>query len=295
MRTAGTSQAAWALLTEGTTAARVEVHRLRHLLMRAMKLVEDSEQKDHIYQVAGDILLALPTRVTALETVLDRTAYALSKMGEEHLRERLPFGERMLVDDAVHKIDFSGPMGRAAHRVALRHMARQVARRYADLTPPLGDFYNTGPCLVIDRIESAVRNPREQAALVDKVEDGDSLTNPEAARAYSIETEKGPGGKLKSFVLGPHAQYRMDLRGVTVPQIRAAFTSFLAMWNVERSRGGKVYDTKWDRGEEFTWVDPRLGLLVGFTPHGKDQAKVMTVYWKGQSDPRPPGDGGCQD
>lgn len=60
MQKRASSQAAWALLTEGVTQARVETHRAQHLLNRAQRLIDASEEKDHIYQVAGDIILALP-------------------------------------------------------------------------------------------------------------------------------------------------------------------------------------------------------------------------------------------
>ena len=84
------SEAAWALITEGVTSARLEAHRLNHLMTRGLKIVEGSKAKDHLYQVAGDILLAAPKRLQALEIDLDRTALALSKMGDSYLSARLP-------------------------------------------------------------------------------------------------------------------------------------------------------------------------------------------------------------
>ena len=38
------SQAAWALLTEGVTSARLEAHGLRHLVTRGLKIVEQSSR-----------------------------------------------------------------------------------------------------------------------------------------------------------------------------------------------------------------------------------------------------------
>jgi len=95
------SQAAWALLTEGVTKARLELHRLQHLINRATKLIDNSEEKEHIYQVAGDILSAVPTRMDKLGIALDRTSLALARMGEEFLKSRLPLSEKMMVDEAV--------------------------------------------------------------------------------------------------------------------------------------------------------------------------------------------------
>ena len=113
------SQVAWALLTEGVASARVEAHRLRHLVVRAQKLVQDSEQREHIHQVAGDILLAVPKRLDRLEITLDRTALALSKMGESFLEARLPFSDKVQVDEAIQPT-FGGPMRKTTDRLAQR-------------------------------------------------------------------------------------------------------------------------------------------------------------------------------
>ena len=124
---AGQTQVAWALLSEATASARLEVHRIRHLMDRSMKLVDKSDAKDHIYQVAGDIILAAPRRLEALETDLDRLSYALSVLGVDHLRERLPMADRALVDEATHRSKpFGSPSLRSpAARVAARFLSRQ--------------------------------------------------------------------------------------------------------------------------------------------------------------------------
>ena len=57
------SYASWALLSEGVSSARVEAYRLRHLVNRAMLLIDQSVAKDHLYQVAGDIIVGLPERL----------------------------------------------------------------------------------------------------------------------------------------------------------------------------------------------------------------------------------------
>ena len=116
------SQAAWALLTEGVTRARVEAHRLQHLSNRAIKLVEGSEQKEHLYQVAGDLIVAFPDRLEQLLTVLDRTSLALAKMGEDFLEARLSLSDRAMVDEAVESA--------FGHKPMLRSEVERVAARY---------------------------------------------------------------------------------------------------------------------------------------------------------------------
>lgn len=116
------SAAAWALITEGVVAARIEAHRLKHLVNRAMKLVEQSDHAEHLHQIAGDLILAAPRRLEKLELDLDRTSLALAKMGESFLEARLPLHDKTQVEEAV-KPAFGGGghrYGYAVEQVALR-------------------------------------------------------------------------------------------------------------------------------------------------------------------------------
>ena len=297
-RTAASSQAAWALLTEGVTSARLEAHRLRLLLTRALTLCEKSKARDHLYEVAGDVIQGVPTRLDTLERELDRTSYALSVLGSDHLRDVLPMTDRKLVDDATeHARPFGGSTPRAsAGRVADRHL-----HRVADIDPPLG--WPGGPCHVIDRIRGHVRNPRLRESLVDEVEFGEDLTNPEAAQVYGRELiERNVREPLpfkmhtRHLVIGPHAQYRMDLRGITVPMVRAAIAAWAKDWANERSRKSPLarrWEMDLSHGEGVRYVDPRSGVTVVFALMGQDSIKIITTFWDGGSNPYPPGDGGC--
>lgn len=116
------SQAAWALLTEGATRARVDAHRLRHMMDRALKLIEGSEAKEHFYQMAGDIIQGAPRLLDQLDQDLDRTLLALSKMGEEFLDSRLPLSDKVMVEEAVE-----AAFGKPRSRISL---ASKIADRY---------------------------------------------------------------------------------------------------------------------------------------------------------------------
>ena len=117
------SQAAWALLNEGVSRARVESHRLQHLIDRAQSLVEASDQKDHLYQVAGDVIVALPERLSQLQLALDRTGLALAKMGEHFLTSRLPLADKTMVEEAIQAA-FGGTQ--------ISDQAKKVAKRFLD-------------------------------------------------------------------------------------------------------------------------------------------------------------------
>jgi len=133
----GSSQAAWALLTEGVTSASVHTHAIRHLINRALKVLEQAppEERERIYQALGDVITALPDRMDRLETTLDRTSYALIKMGDDFFGSRLPQSSKAWVNDAVESTFFVRPQLRlAAHILADRYLSRRGYR--APLTGP---------------------------------------------------------------------------------------------------------------------------------------------------------------
>jgi hypothetical protein len=132
--------------------------------------------------------------------------------------------------------------------------------------------------------------------MLSEVDVGKSLSNAEASKIYSVELDRGPDGtKIKKLLLTNHAQYRMDLRGVTVPEIRLALKSFYKHYldlKSIKSPQARRYEESMMRNESITWTDPKLKLTIAFTVKG-DEAALVTTYWEGQADPQPPGSAGC--
>lgn len=100
-RKANSSQAAWALIMEGVTGARVEAHKVKKMLNLASNLVENSSKKEHLYQVGGDLIMGLPQAVEQVIRDLDRTAYALARIGTEHLKDLLTLEDRARVENGT--------------------------------------------------------------------------------------------------------------------------------------------------------------------------------------------------
>ena len=276
------------------------------MLNRVLVLVEASEKRDHLYEVAGDIIVDLPQHLQHLERHLDRLNYALASVGQKQYRDRIPLSDRYKVDYAMQEArlplvsneaqgQFPPPKpATAAQRVAHRY----AMQREADLNPPLG--VPGGPCQVMKRIEDRVRNPKVRDELIEDVEQGDDLDNQEAAKVYSIEGERGvEGTPFKSIVLTAHVQFRMDLRAVTVADVQAALLKFHDAYGKEKSRNSYLYqgwEKDLDRGEAVRWDSP-TGLTVVFTTRnvGVDakgrkqrQATLMTTYWTGKPNPPRP-------
>lgn len=109
----------------------MDVHRLHLMVDRVLKLVEQSEDKERIWQVAGDLLLAFPERIGDIEEVLDRTSYALTVMGEDFLRGRLSLDDRFLVDLGVTSHPREDKSSMAA-RVAARYLTHGAEGYFVD-------------------------------------------------------------------------------------------------------------------------------------------------------------------
>jgi len=180
----------------------------------------------------------------------------------------------------------------------------RVANRYllGDLNPPLGG--SDSPCDVLRRINDEVRNPKDKNKLIRLVENGKDLSNPQAHIVYDDITEKGVGKlKFKDIDITAHAQYRMDLRGVSVQELRSALYAFQKKIQVDKAQRG------WSRLEDYlendtvSYTAPNK-LKVVFQPYldgrGRDPidkvtgCKVITVYFEGVANPKPPSESECQ-
>lgn len=286
MRKQSSSEAAWSLLSGAVSDARVEAHRLRHLVNRGLKIVEqsDPEQKERAYQMAGDLIDAVPTRLSKLESLLDKTSFALSMMGEDFFASRLSLDDKTEVKEAIEHS--AHPFSKAIKESASpRAVAAAYLRRRADLMPPLGR--PGGPCHVVKRIDQNVAAPAIKEDLIEDVEKGHDLSNPEAQTVYKLDVEKGGGG-WKQMLITPHAQYRMDLRGVGVGQVQKALSN---LWT-QMSRDPRLKAEVEYASRGFRYDDRQLRLTVVLEAKGS-AVTVITAYPTGGADPKPPA-GGCE-
>ena len=151
------------------------------------------------------------------------------------------------------------------------------AIRQADLNPPLG--YPGGPCQVIERINEEVRGQKDRERLIQLVEDGEKLSNKDTSLIYDRDSEgRAKGSPFKQVLLTSHAQYRMDLRGVTVQEVKLALRNFHDMYQRDPMRWDRYFQTS----KDFYWRDPKLDLsmvmLVG-NYSGSKAAQIISVWW----------------
>jgi len=165
-----------------------------------------------------------------------------------------------------------------------------MSYRQSDLQPPLGA--PGGVCYTVNRVVEEVDDPRTEDALVRKIERGKTLTNPEAAQIYELEVVPGISQNIRQIRIGPHAQYRMDLRGVTVADVTTTLKNFLKKmndWKSQRDWQFGHISALLRQGEPVEWVDTKMGnLMTVFTTEGPPgTVKLVTTFWKGKPDPKP--------
>jgi hypothetical protein len=76
-------------LQEELTDARMRCDQLKKFVDRAVRHISDSPQKDHFYEVAGDLIYGIPDALFRLDKALDATALAAARLDYEELKQSL--------------------------------------------------------------------------------------------------------------------------------------------------------------------------------------------------------------
>ena len=92
-----------ALIQSGASQSRVALDQLKAMVDRALALVNESDQKDHIYAEAGDMISNVRGVLDRLEEGLAIVSYASAKVDEKKLKNGIPATIRDEIDKAVKK------------------------------------------------------------------------------------------------------------------------------------------------------------------------------------------------
>jgi hypothetical protein len=116
--------------------------------------------------------------------------------------------------------------------------------------------------------------------LIEEAEQGIDMSITDASRVYPLDVETGVGFS-KSLLLTSHMQYRMDLRGITVDDIKNTLRSLtLYVKNNPKLKGVLL------RGDKIRYEDPRTKLVLVVILE-QDMLRLITTFWKGKPDPKP--------
>jgi hypothetical protein len=92
-----------AIFQYGSSHARIALDQIEDVVERAVRLIDESEHKEHIYGEAGDLIVNMRELMGRLEEGLAIIAYASSKVDEKHLRNKFPNHIRDEIDFTVKK------------------------------------------------------------------------------------------------------------------------------------------------------------------------------------------------
>ncbi len=110
MKKQSNSQASWSLISEGVNSARVEAHRISVCVKQLLEgIKENPELEEELQRLCEN-----------MEKSLDKTTYALIKLGEGFYRQRLPHEDRELVDIASKFNPYP-----SARRIASKYMSKK--------------------------------------------------------------------------------------------------------------------------------------------------------------------------
>ena len=170
-------------------------------------------------------------------------------------------------------------------RLVLRYLMGSVPH------PALG--HPGGSCYLQRRIRDKVRNEKVQDYLIDKHQNGLPWRDVEEDAVYPRPLDIGPVGQTFVKVeIVSHAQRRMDLRSVTIPEVKAGLREFLTEMNDQKRSGDSRLEKQLTSREDIRWVGSKLGFWMkglkhweGVNKKGKPRLKVnlrvWTVYPKG--------------
>ena len=175
--------------------------------------------------------------------------------------------------------------------------------RFPDKSPPLGN--PGGPCHVYDRIRKKIQNERTQDALIQNMEQGNYALGAQAELALEggdLFDKVSPDSIFAWAAVSPHAQYRMDLRGVTLPELRSELEKFARFYQSNEARGTPWFreaDDRWAQGNSVKWSSGRdLEIVVKVGGHydypGRKGVLVVTVLVPGNNKPRPVPESSCE-
>ena len=118
------------LLTKDVAQATTYLYKLQQAIKRVVNIIDnlDEEQKEKVYQVAGDLLTNIPKYSNDLDMILSKIMYALNIIWRKELRVSLPFSDRSEVEELITSTTVKPEV---KHQVKIMN---RVARKIAQLS-----------------------------------------------------------------------------------------------------------------------------------------------------------------
>jgi len=155
-----------------------------------------------------------------------------------------------------------------------------------------------GPCHIIRNISEEPLPERLKQELIEDVEKGRDLSNAQADKVYKKVVMPSKIDLFATVELTSHAQYRMDLRGITTSEVQKAFREFERWFQARKSdKAPRSQDMRLIEdiayGKPVQFDAQRLGLTLVFVVDNR-KARLVSTWWTGLQNPPKPRPGECE-
>lgn len=91
------------LIQQRTLQTLESVNQMEDLITQALRLVQESKQKEHIYSEAGDLISSVHETLDNLKEGVEILHYISSKMGIKKVRNKVPLEVRNSIDKIIKR------------------------------------------------------------------------------------------------------------------------------------------------------------------------------------------------
>lgn len=158
-----------------------------------------------------------------------------------------------------------------------------------------------GPCHIIRDVESEDLPDSVKQDLIEDIEKGKDLSNAEADLLYPPQRIKADAKLFNSIKLTAHAQYRMNLRGVTLQEVQGVFLEFDKWYRArlknpdKMTREQKKLMVDLGYGEAARFSGARSGITIVFSVDARRrEARLVSCWWTNSPKTPKPTPGQCE-
>jgi hypothetical protein len=159
----------------------------------------------------------------------------------------------------------------------------------ADLSPSLGSGKG-GPELIKKRIQDRALPANVSVAIQSAISNDRDPTPEQIRQLYPVLRVRGPE-PFTILNLLPHAQYRMDLRCVTVTAIYKSLEAFVKQIRIWMNSKDPQQRIKVEAlyKDQYDWIDPVSNLKIGIavSRHNPGSLDIKTVFYQGKQGQEP--------
>lgn len=196
--------------------------------------MEGSKAREHLYEVAGDLIQGMPQMMDSALRSTDRTQYALAKMGEDFFRGRVPLEDREYVDAAIRGEGAKRREveSRLLHRCASRYLrARDSGAGSAEWY-----FFDNPEFQEVRQLGDSGALSNDPKVSVGAVAESD---NPDRTKAEARKETKGAPPTVDKIVKGPGGKQFSTLNRLVIDTDAKAPKKLQTGWD-DAPKMGKV-------------------------------------------------------